>query len=196
MSRPGAVEMRMAAPRGREVVPSSVLGMLLLVGAEVMLFMGFITAFTVSRAGAARGTWSLPAPALPVAETLVNTAALLASGVLVYVTQRQFRRGAGTAARTLLVAWALGAAFVLLQGREWWRLLHGGLTLWSSPLGAFFYLIVGAHAVHAVGALVGLGVAWWSLRRGTLSPAYFLGAATFWYFVVGVWPLIYWRVYF
>jgi cytochrome c oxidase subunit 3 len=182
--------------RRPELVPSSVLGMLLFVGAEVMVFLGFISAFTISRAGAREVEWRLPAPLLPVGETAVNTAALFASGVLVFVASGQLRRRSSSAAPTLLAAWGLGAAFVVLQGREWWRLLSQGLTLWSSPLGAFFYLIVGAHAVHAVGALVGLGIAWAALRRGTLSPAYFLGAATFWYFVVGVWPLIYWRVYF
>jgi len=35
--------------------------------------------------------------------------------------------------------------------------------------------------------LLGLGFAWWRLRQGTLSPGFFLGAQTFWYFVVGVW---------
>jgi hypothetical protein len=47
-----------------------------------------------------------------------------------------------------------------------------------------------------VGAILALGIAWWQLRRGTLSPGFFRGAQTFWYFVVGVWPIIYGRVYF
>ncbi len=180
----------------REVVPSSVLGMLLFVGAEVMLFMGFISALTITRAGARGMAWRLPAPILPATSTAFNTTALLASGAMLYVAQRQWRVGSRAAERSLAAAWLLGAAFVVLQGREWWRLLAAGLTLQSSSLGAFFYLIVGAHAVHAIGALTALGVAWWSLHRGRLSPGLLLGAATFWYFVVGIWPIIYWRVYF
>ena len=109
---------------------------------------------------------------------------------------RQFARRSPAAARTLLAAWLLGAAFVVLQGREWVGLLADGLTLFSSRLGAFFYLIVGTHGVHAVAALVGLGIAWRRLRQGTLTPGFFLGAQTFWYFVVGIWPIIYARVYF
>ncbi|MNG34074.1 hypothetical protein D3C84_1204770 [compost metagenome] len=50
--------------------------------------------------------------------------------------------------------------------------------------------------MHAIGAIVGLGVAWWRLRRNALAPGFFLGAQTFWYFVVAVWPVIYARVYF
>jgi cytochrome c oxidase subunit III len=182
--------------RSREVVPSSVLGMLLFVASELMLFLGFISAFTISRAGARASQWNVPGDVLPAASTGFNTALLFASGALTYVAQRQYGRGSRTAERTLFVAWLLGTGFVALQGREWLRLLSQGTTLFSSRLGSFFYLIVGAHALHAVCALTALGLAWWAMRRGTLSPGFFLGAQTFWYFVVGVWPIIYLRVYF
>lgn len=181
----------------RDVVPSSVLGMLLFIASELMFFAGLISAFTISRAGAAAGTWTVPtAPLLPAAATAFNTASLVLSGLVVFVAARQHQRGSSTAARTLLVGWALGALFVALQGREWFGLLRQGLTMYSSGLGAFFYLIVGTHALHAVGALLALGLAWWRMRQGTLTPGFLLGAQTFWFFVVGVWPVIYLRVYF
>jgi heme/copper-type cytochrome/quinol oxidase subunit 3 len=189
--------MAMTAAIRREVVPSSVLGMLVFVGAEVMFFAGLISAFTIARAGADPAAWRPPSlPLLPAASTLANTAALLASGVLVGTAERLRRRQSALAARTLAAAWCLGALFVVLQGREWVGLLAEGLTIQSSGLGGFFYLIVGAHGVHAVVALGALGVAWWRLRGGTLTAGFFLGAQTFWYFVVGLWPIIYARVYF
>jgi cytochrome c oxidase subunit 3 len=185
-------------PRRREVVPSSVLGMLLFVGAEVMFFAGLISAFTITRAGASAELWTLRnAPLLPAAQTALNTIALLASGALVFLAHRQHARGSADAAsRSLLAACLLGALFVVLQGREWLALFGAGLTLHSSLLGGFFYVIVGAHALHAIGALGALALAWWQMRTGTLSSGFFLGAQTFWYFVVGVWPVIYGRVYF
>jgi cytochrome c oxidase subunit III len=177
--------------------PPSVLGMLVFIAAETMFFAGLISAFTISRAGARPGVWHLPGePLLPAASTLVNTAALVASAVLILVAGQQFRRRSAATKRSLAAAWMLGAAFVLLQGREWVGLLSGGLTMLSSPLGAFFYLIVGIHALHAIGALAGLGVAWVRMRQGTLTPGFFFGAQIFWLFVVGVWPVIYLRVYF
>lgn len=183
--------------RRREVVPASVLGMLIFVGTEVMFFAGLISAFTISRAGAAPGTWGLrEGLTLPVQATAVNTLALLASGVLVWLAGRQHAAGQARAKGLLLAGLLLGTAFVVLQGQEWMGLLSEGVTLWSSSLGAFFYLIVGTHAVHAVGALLGLFVAWWRLRSGRLSRGFLLGAQTFWYFVVGIWPIIYARVYF
>lgn len=184
--------------RRREVIPNSVLGTLIFVGSEVMFFAGLISAFTITRAGSTPLAWSLPAGlVLPAAETAVNSVALVLSGVLTLLAWRRFRSGSASgAARLLLVATVLGAMFVALQGREWWGLLSQGVTMYSSSLGAFFYLIVGTHAAHAVAAVIALAVAWWRLRRGTLTPGFFLGAQTFWYFVVGIWPVIYFRVYF
>ena len=181
----------------REVVPSSVLGMLLFVAAEVMFFAGLISAFTIARAEAKPGIWSVPTqPLLPAAATAVNTIALLVSGVLLFVGQRRFRQNPASALAPVGGALLLGGAFVVLQGREWVGLVTLGLTLRSSSLGSYFYLIVGAHALHAAAALIGLAFAWWRLRQGTLSTGFFLGVQTFWYFVVSVWPVIYGRVYF
>ena len=181
----------------REVVPSGLLGMMIFVGTEVMFFAGLISAFTISKAGAPRDAWNLPAgQMLPLASTALNTAALFVSGTLLWIAGRQYRARSSAAAQTLLAAIFLGALFVMLQGREWVGLIGRGVTLRSSGLGAFFYVIVGTHAVHAVAALAGLGVAWWRLRAGRLSYGFFLGAQMFWYFVVLIWPVIYARVYF
>ncbi len=186
-----------SAASSHEKVPSSVLGMLLFVASELMFFAGLISAFTISRAGSTDAMWITPsAPLLPAAATAVNTTSLMLSGICVFIAYQQYRRRLAAASRTLLAGWVLGAAFVVLQGREWVGLLAQGLTMYSSGLGAFFYLIVGVHALHALAALIGLGVAWRRLSRGSLTPSFFLGAQTFWYFVVGVWPVIYLRVYF
>jgi cytochrome c oxidase subunit 3 len=181
----------------REVIPSSLVGMAIFVGTEVMFFAGLISAFTISKAGAPRDAWNLPAgQLLPMAATAVNTVALLLSGVLVWVASRQIRARSAAGAQTLLAGVLLGTLFVVLQGREWLGLISHGVTLWSSSLGAFFYVIVGAHAVHAVCAIAALAVAWWRLRAGTLTSGFLIGARTFWYFVVLIWPVIYGRVYF
>ena len=89
----------------------------------------------------------------------------------------------------------LGVAFVAIQGVEWARMLAQGLTLTSSLIGGFFYVIVGAHALHAVVAIAFLALAWRSLRAGRLSPSVFGATRVFWYFVVLLWPVIYLKVY-
>ncbi len=182
-----------AVPRA---VPSAMLGMLIFVVTEVMLFAGFISAFTISKANAAMGAWPPPGqPRLPAEATLLNTAVLLVSGVLLFVAYRRFRVQA--AAKGLyLAAFVLGAAFVVLQGREWVALLGAGMTMTSSNLGSFFYLIVGAHALHVSACIVAMAFGFVQLQRGTLSREFFLATLTFWTFVVGAWPVIYLRVYF
>lgn len=184
-------------PARRPVVPSSVLGTLVFITAETMFFIGMISAFTISKAGAPPGTWpAFGQPTLPVESTAFNTLALLVSGLLLAIAQWQEERRHPSAKGLLVASWVLGVAFVALQGREWVALLSQGLTLTSSRLGAFFYLIVGTHALHAVGALLVLGLAMVQRLRDRLERGLFLGAQTFWYFVVLLWPFLYARVYF
>lgn len=192
-----AMNERVAPRARRNVVSSAVLGTLFFVVAEVMFFSGAISAFTISRSGALPGTWPMPGqPRMPAEATLLNTVLLLLSGLVLFFAHRLYRKQSPIAHWVTLCAWGLGASFVALQGVEWAGLLANGLTLTSSPLGSFFYLIVGSHAVHAVVALIALGYAWSQMARGTLNPGLFFGAQTFWYFVVVLWPVIYARVYF
>ncbi len=167
MPATGAGRLRLASER-QQLIPDAVLGMLLFVLIEVMLFAGMISAFAIIKSSAP--VWPpLDQPRLPVGETAFNTAALLASGLFLFRARILFERDRGSALRPLGIALGLGALFVLLQGAEWVALVREGLTLTSSSLGSFFYLIVGAHALHAVPAIVLLGRIWLRLRRGWLK---------------------------
>lgn len=177
-----------------QIIPSGIMAMLIFVVTEVMLFAGFVSAFTIMRKSAL--VWPPPGqPRLPVEETAFNTALLLASGIALAVAGRAYRRDAPRARLPLRLAALLGSAFVLLQGREWLQLFGAGLTMTSSALGSFFYLIVGLHALHVCVALGLLGYASYRLRHGYLPPGVMGAAEVFWYFVVGVWPFLYWRLY-
>ena len=185
-----------ARPRRQPVVSSAVMGTLVFVASETMFFAAFISAWMVVSAGAT--AWPPPdQPRLPVESTAFNTAALLASGVVLFLANRARARGDAPArvSRLMLAALALGAFFVVFQGYEWFRLLRYGLTMTSSTFGGFFYLIVGTHALHAVAAIVTLGIMCRRLRAGTLRDPAFHASQVFWYFVVGVWPVLYWLVY-
>jgi heme/copper-type cytochrome/quinol oxidase subunit 3 len=120
---------------------------------------------------------------------------LLLSGILLWIGNRRMSIDRESALRYVAGAITTGAAFVLLQGVEWVALLREGLTMTSSNHGAFFYLIVGAHALHAVVAIAALTWVFVLMRRGTLAPSTFTATQVFWYFVVILWPLIYLRVY-
>ncbi len=194
--------------RREPAVPSPVLGTIIFVFTEIMFFAGLYSAHTIAESSAPLG-WPPPdQPRLPWEETAVNTVALLLSGVFVAVAGRLHAKNAADARSTpmeerderaalppLALGLFLGAFFVFAQGVEWVALVREGLTLTSSTHGAFFYLIVGAHGLHALGALVALGWALARLVRGRLGVVAFQAVQVFWFFVVGVWPALYWKVY-
>lgn len=195
----------MNAAGGGRVIPlrreglalNGVFGTALFVFVEVMLFAGFISAFLVAENSVMPGMWPPPGqPRLPVTSTAINTVALLLSGITLFLAHRAYRRRGPRAAQPMLIASiALGTFFVGFQGAEWLALIRQGLTVTSSQLGSYFYLIVGCHAAHAVVALAILFACWRALRAGRLGPSLFGGAQVFWYFVVLMWPVIYTLVY-
>lgn len=181
----------------RGLTDHALLGMAVFVFTEVMLFAAFISAFTIVRNAVAPGLWP-PAdqPRLPFERTALNTLLLLVSGVFVLRAQRAFARGESGAARLpLTLGLVLGAAFVGLQGFEWVSLIGQGLTLTSSQIGGFFYLIIGCHALHALLALGLLAVCRNGLRTGTLQRSRLAAANLFWGFVVLAWPVLWLVVY-
>ena len=190
------VEQRPDPVKRPEMIADGVLGMLVFVFTEIMLFAGMISAHAIVRSQTAGQMWPpYGQPRLPVEQTAVNTAALILSGVVLLLTQFAYRKSSTRAMMPLVIAMLLGGFFVYSQGTEWIALLSEGLTLTSSVYGSFFYLIVGAHALHAVAALLGMGWATYELKEGRLTAAQLGTVATFWYFVVLVWPVLYMKVY-
>lgn len=189
-------ERRPEPVRREQLIPNGVMGMIAFIFTELMFFAGLISAHTIVRSQVAGQMWPpFGQPRLPVEETAVNTAALMASGIVLVLTWFAFKRDARFARIPLLIALGLGAFFVLFQGAEWVALLGEGLTMTSSTYGGFFYLIVGAHGLHALGALIALGWTYARLDRGTLTGHQLATVSAFWYFVVLIWPVLYWRVY-
>jgi heme/copper-type cytochrome/quinol oxidase subunit 3 len=172
--------------------------MLVLFAAEGMFFGGMVAAFLHLRLVAA--TWPPPGqPRLPVGLTALNTLVLLASS---YTVARALGAGrAGDPRR--LVGWlrrtlGLGVLFLAVQGVEWVRLVHFGLTASSGAYGSTFYTLIGTHGAHVLGAVVWLAVVLVAAGRGRYTPSAHVGLTTcamYWHFVVAVWPILYILVY-
>jgi cytochrome c oxidase subunit III len=179
----------------RQLLPSSVLGTLIFVLSEMMFFGALISAFMIVKAG--NIMWPPPGqPRLPIELTAINTLFLVGSGIMVYLSNKSLNSGnEGKSRNQLGLAIILGAIFVLVQGFEWVRMLGHGLTMTSSTYGSFFFMIIGCHALHVVGALLVLITVYLKFCRGQLKKSTFWGVQVFWYFVVGVWPVLYVLVY-
>jgi cytochrome c oxidase subunit III len=174
------------------------LGMLMFLGAETMLFAGLIGSFLVFRV--ANQTWPPPTlPSLPVGVTGINTLILLYSALTMRRAQRAIRTGQRQSGiRFLGYTVFLGVAFLTIQGYEWLQLVGYGLTMASGVYGATFYVLIGCHALHVLGAVVWLLSGLVRTLRGHSSPGRYMGLAMcgmYWYYVVALWPVLYWLVY-
>ena len=185
-------------PLDGPTVPNAIIGVLIFLGAETMLFAGLVSVLLVLRANSV--AWPPPGqPRLPTVVTAVNTVLLLISG---YTMQRALRaiRHRDTQG---LVAWLwatalLGTVFLVFQGAEWVRLVNYGLHVTSGTYGATFYTLIGCHGLHV---LVGIGIvsaALWQAAHGRCSKRNHVIVEVcrlYWTFVVGVWPVLYALVY-
>lgn len=190
-------DLRLVHPPPRErkkIVPDAVLGTMIFILTETMLFAGFISAYAIARTNVP--VWP-PAgqPRLPIEATAFNTLVLLASGALMFYAGKRFAEAPESARKPLLASVGLGVAFLALQGFEWVQLLSQGLTLQSSSHSAFFYLIVGMHGLHVLGGTAVVVRQARQLWAGTLEADAFWAGRLFWYFVVLLWPVLYWQVY-
>ncbi len=184
------------ASRVTPFLPNGVLAMIFFVAMEVMFFAALISAYTIVKSGAL--FWPPPEqPRLPVTATAINSLVLLASGWLLFKANKSFsvKGGQEAATRLLRLSIILGSVFVLFQGFEWVRLIGYGMTMTSSTYAGFFYLIVGAHGSHAVAAIFVLAIMLGKLKKNQLGQSEFWASQIFWYFVVGVWPVLYILVY-
>jgi cytochrome c oxidase subunit 3 len=175
-------------PEVREpAVSNTRLAIVIVITAESMLFAGMIGMFLVFRLSRA---WPPPdLPRLPVGVAALNSIVLFAS--LVPLTRAL--RGA-----RVQIAALLGALFLTVQGVEWLRLLAHGLTPSSSVYGGTFYLLIGCHALHVLAAVIWLAVLAVLERRArpTWRSADGLEMCTiYWYFVCGLWAVLFPLVY-
>ena len=174
------------------------LAVLMFLAAEAMFFAGLIGAYIVFRLGSP--VWPPPfQPRLPIAVTGVNTAILVMSAFTMRRGLRAVAAGhRGKLARLLGLTGLLGGVFLAIQGFEWIRLIHFGLTLSSSVYGGLFYTIIGLHGLHVAGALVWLLVVFALARKGRFTREHHVGLQTcamYWTFVVALWPVLYAIVY-
>ena len=179
----------------KKLIPSSVLGVTVFVLTEMMFFGGLISAYLIVKAG--NIMWPPPdQPRLPITLTAFNTLFLVGSGIMVYLSNKSLARGDNAASKKQLgVVILLGIVFVGIQGFEWMRMLGHGLTMTSSTYGSFFYMIIGCHALHVFGALAVLIGVFFKFSKPDFKHSSYWGIQVFWYFVVGVWPIIYILVY-
>tara|TARA_B100001964_G_scaffold243337_1_gene320977 strand:+ start:922 stop:1536 length:615 start_codon:yes stop_codon:yes gene_type:complete len=184
-----------AAAQARRIA-APVVGMVIFVIAEAMFFGALVSAYLVTSAQAE--AWPPPdLPTLPLGISAFNAVVLLASGLFIAIAGQTEQRKEKIQHRKFFAAGlVLGACFILFQGGEWVRMLREGFFFDSGPYASFFYLILGAHGIHVCGALAYLGFIFArGPTRNNAGREVFRSGRVLWYFVVGLWPVLYALVY-
>jgi cytochrome c oxidase subunit III len=171
------------------------LGMLLFIASEVMLFGSFFTAYFFVRVNG-DAPWPLPPFELPKFVAGVNTAILVTSSFTIHWALQAIKRGnrAGLQAGLVLTL-ALGVTFLLTQVREYTRV---GFNPGDGAFGTIFYGLTGLHGAHVFVGLTLLTFATIRAFRGHFSPAHHAGVeipGIYWHFVDVMWIVVYSTVY-
>ena len=159
-------------------------GMMLGLGAILMLFAAFTSALVVRKG--LSDDWQ--ATALP-GILWPNTLLLLASSFTLEKARRCYEIQARFQ-RWWWVTTALGVTFLAGQLLAWQQLAASGIYLNTNPSSSFFYLLTGAHGVHLLGGVMALlYLAWKVRRRHSRTPgATIVGVtALYWHFMDGLW---------
>ncbi len=182
------------ANRSSRVEPQ-LLGMLLFIISEVMVFGAFFTAYFFIRV--VDGVpWPAHGTELPKLIAGFNTAILLSSSITVHWALESIKRGNRAGLRAgMLSTFALGATFLFVQINEY---AHIGFAPSNSAQGSVFYGLTGLHGAHVFIGLVLLAMVNVRVFRGHFTPEQHRGVEVpgiYWHFVDVMWVIVYSTVY-
>ena len=181
------------ANRSSRVEPE-VLGILLFIISELMLFGAFFAAYFFIRV-VAGSEWP-PVEKLPIAVAGTNAAILLSSSITMHWTDLSAKRGNTFGMRAGIVStMALGATFLFIQINEY---IHLGVTPKDSASASIFFGLTGLHGAHVLIGLILLSVAARRIFTGNVGPKAYKGLEVpgiYWHFVDVMWIIVFTSVY-
>ena len=182
-------------PNQSSRVQPQVLGMLLFIISEVMVFGAFFTAYFFIRV-VAGDQWPAEGDHLPKLIAGVNTAILLSSSITLHWTVDATKRGnRGAMKAGITTTFLLGCAFLFIQINEY---VHVGFAPSESAQASIFYGLTGLHGAHVAIGLLLLGMVMIRVFRGHFSPESHRGLEVpgiYWHFVDVMWVVVYATVY-
>jgi cytochrome c oxidase subunit III len=171
------------------------LGMMLFIISEVMVFGAFFTAYFFIRI-AQGDTWPAPGTHLPVQVAGFNTAILVSSSMTMHWAETSIKRGNRFGLKAgILTTFLLGCTFLFIQINEYANI---GFAPQDGAQQTIFYSLTGLHGAHVfIGLLLLLFVTIRSFR-GHYSPEEHRGVEVpgiYWHFVDAMWLVVYFTVY-
>ena len=176
-------------------------GMWLFIISDALTFSALLFAYTYSRV--ANPEWPKPFEFFPsIIFSSVMTFCLLSSSLTMVMAVHSMNQGnRSSTVKWILATMAGGAAFVVLHGIEWSRLISHehvtpGANPWGVPLfGATFFSITGLHMTHVIIGVIYLGIICQGVGRGKFKAEDVEVSGLYWHFVDLVWMFVFPLVY-
>lgn len=189
-------EEQVAAHAHAEHPDFRLLGVIVFLVAEGMIFLGLFMAYATFRAVAP--TW--PPEGTPRLELLlpgINTVILIASSFVIHNADTAIKKNDVKGLRLWFgITAAMGAVFLVGQLYEYFH-LEFGLT--TNLFASTFYVLTGFHGLHVLfGLVLILGVLWRSLKPNHYGSENHFGveaAEVYWHFVDVIWVILFLLLY-
>ena len=183
------------ANRSSRVEPQ-LLGMLLFIISEVMVFGAFFTAYCFIRVVSGDKGFPVDGQKLPVAVAFVNTCILVSSSFTLHWAEHSIKHNNRFGLKAgILSTFLLGATFLFVQINEY---VHIGFAPHDFAQGSVFYGLTGLHGAHVTVGLTLLAFTTIRAFRGHFTPEQHRGVEVpgiYWHFVDVMWIIVYSTVY-
>jgi cytochrome c oxidase subunit 3 len=182
------------AHRSSRVEPQ-LLGMLLFIISEVMVFGAFFTAYFFIRV-VNGDQWPASGTELPKLVAGVNTCILVSSSFTIHWALVSARRGNRFGLQAgMLTTFLLGLTFLFIQVNEY---VHIGFAPQDTAQATIFYGLTGLHGAHVFIGLTALLIVNIRAFRGHFTPQEHRGVEVpgiYWHFVDVMWVIVFTTVY-
>jgi len=182
------------ANRSSRVDPQ-LLGMLLFIISEVMIFGAFFTAYFFIRIAQGE-SWPAPGTHIPELVAGFNTAILISSSFTIHWAEQSIKRGNRFGLKAgMLITFLLGCTFLFIQINEYANI---GFAPQDTAQATIFYGLTGLHGAHVFIGLCLLLFVTIRAFRGHYSPEEHRGVEVpgiYWHFVDIMWIVVYTTVY-
>ncbi len=176
-------------------VDPQLLGMLLFIISEIMIFGAFFTAYFFIRV-AQGDPWPATGTKLPVEVAGVNTLILVSSSFTLHWAQESIKRGNRFGLKAgIVTTFLLGVTFLFIQINEYANI---GFAPQDHAQQTVFYSLTGLHGAHVTIGLLLLLIVTIRAFRGHFSPESHRGVEVpgiYWHFVDIMWIVVYTTVY-
>jgi cytochrome c oxidase subunit 3 len=187
-------------PAYAEIRDQRLLGFVLFLISDVVLFSAFIFAYLYLRNSVPN--WPpinedhVQLPRFDVAFAAINSCVLFGSGATMHFAMESWKHLNKAAFNLWMIATiALGIAFLGGQAYEY----HSVQLTWSgSTMGATFFTLTGMHGFHVFVGVIYLMVLFWQANKGVYTGSKYFGLTAgtlYWHFVDVIWVALFYLFY-